>query len=150
MVHEGDRYFEHCYAADYQADVTPRDREACWLAWVASYTRHQPSNRVDYAMLRIEALQNGEPTPALPGLMETTRPPEDVASELAAVDAASGNTSDSLLMPTMDGDAGPVPNGCVSFCNSYESRCLERCTGRSVACRTGCERERAICQQGCH
>jgi hypothetical protein len=150
MVHEGDKYFEHCYAADFTPRVRPEDREACWHAWVAHYTRHQPAHRVDYAMLRIEALQAGEPTPSVPGLLDGPLTKGQVRSELADVDAAANNTGSSLLGPMMDLDAGPVPNGCLAFCSEYESRCATRCPPSSSACRAGCEHERAICLQGCH
>ena len=149
-MHDGDKYFEHCYAADFKPHVKPADREACWGAWVAHYTRHQPAHRVDYAMLRIEALQSGEPPPSLPQLTEGPRSETQVQSELAEVDAAATNTSSGLLTALMDGDAGPVPNGCLNFCNEYEARCRTGCTGRSVECQNGCERERAVCLQGCH
>jgi hypothetical protein len=100
-------------------------------------------------MLRIEALQNGDPAPKLPGLVDGPLSAAEVERELADVDAAAGNVSSTLLSTVMDSDAGPVPNGCLSFCSSYESRCAASCPGRSVACRTSCERERAICLKGC-
>lgn len=150
MVHEGDKHFEHCYAADFRSDVRPEEREACWQAWVIHYTRQQPSHRVDYAMLRIEALQNGDPPPVLPGLVQGPRTSDEVASELAEVDASASNTEPSLMSAFIDMDAGPVPNGCLTYCSTYESRCAARCPGRSVECRTGCERERAVCLRACH
>src|SRR5262245_32189465 len=54
IVHEGNRYFEHCYGADFDVRVTPAQNLACWQAWIAHYNRFQPSQRVDYAMRRVE------------------------------------------------------------------------------------------------
>lgn len=149
MVHDGDTYFERCYGADFNPRITQPQREACWQAWIAHYTKHQPAHRVDYALRRIEALQNGEPPPELPGLVAGAISPARVEAELQAVDAAVHNTSSSLLAATTEGDGG-VPNGCLGYCNEYEAACDARCQGASPACFVGCERERAICMHGCY
>jgi len=150
MIHDGDTYFEQCYGADFDARVSREHKEGCWQAWIAHYTRHQPAHRVDYAMRRIEALQNGEPPPVLPGLVSGALSSGEVRAELAAVDAAAGNTGSSLIEPTIERDGGPVPNGCLSYCNTYEGQCLSRCVSGNVACRQTCERERALCLHGCY
>lgn len=139
-MHDGDRYFEHCYGADFDPRVTPRQKEACWQAWIAHYTRHQPPPRVDYALRRVEAFQDGEPAPALPGLSPAARPPVD-DRKLAS------------LVHTADyGDAGgaEVPNGCLEACGNYEARCVAACPADNTSCRHGCTRERSICLGGCH
>lgn len=145
MVHEGDTYFERCYAADFNLRIRPEQREACWQAWVAHYTRHQPAHRVDYALRRIEALQNGEPALLLPGL-----PASSAGKAVEIDDAGSLARAQASLSPVMQGDGGPVQNGCLTFCNDYESRCVARCPGNDVACHDGCQRERALCLQGCY
>jgi hypothetical protein len=149
MVHEGDRYFERCYGADFDGRVARTQKEACWQAWLTYYTKHQPAHRVDYAMGRIEALQSGDPLPRLPGLVPSSQSEEEIAEELAEVDAAAGNES-SLLLATMSADAGVVLNGCLHFCNEYESTCNERCERGSLACSALCERERSLCLNGCY
>jgi hypothetical protein len=152
MVHDGDTYFERCFGADYDPRVTPEQKEGCWAAWTAHYTKHQPAHRVDYALARIEAIQSGEHAPTLPGLgsgavkVETAQ----VDDERASAETASSNSGSSLLMPMTASDAGPVPNGCLHFCNQYESRCNASCPGGNTACRLSCERERAFCLNGCH
>jgi hypothetical protein len=147
LVHEGDRYFERCYGADFDGKVVATQKEACWQAWITYYTKHQPAHRVDYALARIESLQNGEPIPTLPGF--TTEPATPVAKELDEADAAASNVS-SQMLATMSPDAGPVPNGCLHFCNEYESDCNARCDHGSLACSSNCERERGLCLRGCY
>jgi len=153
MVHEGDVYFERCYAADFDARIGPEQKEACWQAWLAFYTRHQPAHRVDYAMRRIEAVQNGEPTPSLPGSGQAPLLSSTVKSELVTViaaDAGIGRTSSRLLASTMERDAGPVANGCSHYCTEYEAACNARCHEASRLCTAGCEYERTICLHGCY
>lgn len=147
LLHEGDRYFERCYGADFDGKVESPLKEACWQAWITYYTKHQPAHRVDYALARIESLQNGEPLPRLPGF--TTQPAEALAKEIAEADAAASNVSSQELV-TMAPDAGPVPDGCLHFCNEYESDCNARCDHGSLACSSNCERERGLCLRGCY
>lgn len=150
IVYEGDRYFEHCYGADFDPRVTPEQREACWEAWLAHYTRYQPAHRIDYAMRRTESLQAGEAPLALPGLPgQTSQVP--VGDEHAAL----LKTAQLGVQPSLPGgdeaaDAGEIPHGCLAACDRYEARCLSECETVSVACRRGCTRERAICLGGCY
>lgn len=150
MVHDGDTYFERCYGADFNESIPTARREACWQAWIAHYTKHQPAHRVDYALGRIEALQSGEPAPKLPGSDARGVASEQVSGALDASAAATGHYSSSSLAGTTQGDAGTIPNGCLRFCNGDESRCNARCRGDQTACFTGCERERSICLAGCY
>jgi len=150
LVHEGDVYFERCYGADFDHRIAQSQRESCWQAWIAHYTKHQPAHRVDYALRRVEALQNGEPPPELPGMVTGALGEKQVEAELQAVEQVANNNTSSLLAATADGDGGVVPNGCLHFCNEYEGACNARCQGASHACFVGCERERAICLRGCH
>ncbi|MDB4986143.1 MAG: hypothetical protein JWN04_1321 [Myxococcaceae bacterium] len=153
MVHDGDTYFERCYAIDFDARVPPEQKEACWQAWLSFYTRHQPAHRVDYALRRIEAVQNGEPLLVLPGTAASALVPQEVKSELTtvlAVDAGVGRATPRLMASTMEGDAGPVPNGCLHFCSDYQAACNARCLEASRACFQGCEDERQVCLNGCY
>jgi hypothetical protein len=146
LVHQGDRYFERCYGADFDGHITVQQKEACWQAWLTYYTKHQPAHRVDYALGRIESLQNGDPQPTLPGM---TAPRPEVEQELREADASASNVSPTALA-TMTPDAGPVPNGCLHFCNEYESSCNARCDRGSLSCSANCERERSLCLAGCY
>lgn len=148
-MHDGDLYFERCYGADFDRRVDPQKKEACWQAWLGHYTRHQPAHRVDYAMRRIEALQNGEPPPTLPGLAggSGNQVPVALGQEELLAGAAP-------RLASTDTDAGSlsseIPNGCLAACNTFESTCVSECPSGSVNCRNGCSRERAICLGGCH
>jgi hypothetical protein len=149
LVHDSNRYFEHCYGADFEPSVAAGQKEACWQAWIAHYTRHQPANRVDYAMRRIEALQSGEPLLALPGMPNAGGAAAPVAQPLPAGPTGMPPTATAAAD---HGDAGPddIPNGCLEACNAYEGRCVSQCPAETANCRIGCTRERAICLGGCH
>jgi hypothetical protein len=142
MIHDGDRYFEYCYGADFEPRLSAMQKEACWQAWIAHYTRHQPAQRVDYAMRRVEALQSGEPLLSLPGLRTHEAGATALASSAQVLPAASPGSATA--------EAGTVPNGCLEACIAYEAHCLDQCPEDSVSCRHGCTRERAICLGGCH
>jgi hypothetical protein len=151
MVHDGNLYFEHCYAADFDAHVTPADREACWNAWLAHYTRHQAAHRIDYAMRRVEAIQTGEQTLSLPGLPggQADAPTDPKAAALIRPGATEvGQALSATLQP--DGDAGEVPQGCSEACRGFEDQCAARCPPAAGACKPLCARERAICLEGCY
>jgi hypothetical protein len=151
MVHDGDVYFERCYGADYDARYPAGQKEACWQAWLAHYTKHQPAHRVDYALRRIEALQNGEPAPELPGLGNGGLTQGQLVAEVQDIDAGVSNNGSALLAPRTEvADGGGIPNGCLHYCDEYEAACSSRCQGTSPACFSGCERERAICLHACH
>jgi hypothetical protein len=152
MVHDGDTYFERCYAADFQVRLSQEQKEGCWQAWLAFYTRHQPAHRVDYALRRIEALQNGEPTPELPGSAQTplVLPPLASADASIAAPDPPATTRSLSIISTMEGDAGEVPNGCKTYCEGYQSACNARCHEGTLACFHGCEQERTICLHGCY
>jgi hypothetical protein len=151
IVHQGDRYFEHCYGADFDRRVTPVQNEACWQAWIAHYTRHQPAHRVDYAMRRVEALQAGEPALRLPGMQQSGVVVDvDPAQQAMLASAQQANQPKLENSPESEGGKVSVPNGCLDACNGYEGRCLGGCESNNVSCRHDCARERAICLGGCY
>lgn len=150
-MHDSDLYFERCYGADFDRQVAPAKKEACWQAWLGHYTRHQPAHRVDYAMRRVEALQNGEPLPTLPGLAGASGNQVPVDPNLSNL-VGAGAPRLAAVSTTTDGGAplNEIPNGCLEACNTFESSCVSECPSSSVNCRDGCSRERAICLGGCH
>lgn len=146
MVHEGDKYFERCYGADFAIHVAENAKEACWQAWIAHYTKFQPAHRVDYALGRIEALQNGEPAPALPGLMDAGL--GDVTDGAVFDDGRDPSVVWLRSPPTVDG--GSVPRGCMRYCGAQKEHCEGRCARENVACQASCAREREDCLAGCY
>jgi hypothetical protein len=149
MVHQGNVYFEHCYSADFDPRADDMQREACWNAWLAHYTRHQPAHRIDYAMRRVEALLGGEPALGLPGLSPGSLPKDSQAeSELVTLEGpqAGAEAQTRLESPSVS----TVLHGCESTCGTYEETCMSRCKASSAACARTCGREREICLGGCY
>jgi hypothetical protein len=149
IVHDGNRYFEHCYGADFDRRVTPTQNEACWQAWLAHYSRYQPPHRVDYAMRRMETLQAGEPALKLPGLARSMDGDVDPEQQ-ALLETARAGAPPKLEMKAGDAGAPGIPNGCLATCDAYETRCASDCPENRIECRHNCTRERAICLGGCH
>jgi hypothetical protein len=152
MVHEGNVYFEHCYGAEFNDRVTPMEREACWSAWLADYTRHQPAHRIDYAMRRIEAIQAGDQTLKLPGVAGglTSAPSEPGVVTARPTLRAPRVGAEVATTVSRDADAGAVGHGCQAACQSYEQSCLSTCPPVTSDCRLLCVREKAICREGCY
>lgn len=151
ILHQGNRYFEHCYGADFDRRVTSAQNEACWTAWLAHYTRHQPAHRVDYAMRRVEALQAGEPALRLPGLQSSGASVGLGPEQQALLETAQqGNQPKSDTAPPANAAKVTIANGCLETCNGYEGRCLGECESSNVSCRHDCTRERAICLGACY
>ncbi len=151
MIHEGNGYFENCYAADFSLAVPDAQREACWQAWLAHYTRHQPAHRVDYAMRRLEALEAGDVPLQLPGVgatwvhvaSDTPSGPELVTLQGPRAGAEAATRLDPSASPDM-------PHGCSAMCDSRQTACAEPCLERIGPCVDGCARDRAICLGGCY
>jgi hypothetical protein len=59
-AYEGDLHFEHCYRLDEEARITVGQKRLCWEQWTRSYARRQPHDRVEYAMVRQQALAVAE------------------------------------------------------------------------------------------
>lgn len=149
LVNDGDRYFEQCYGADFSPTVEARRKEECWQAWLAHYTRYQPAHRIDYAMRRVESLQQGDPAPGLPGLTSSSQQAQASADAQVALEGVvpldPAIPAVTETVPKVD-----IPNGCLEACNRFESQCVAQCPADSVNCRNGCTRDRAICLGGCH
>ena len=149
MVHEGNVYFEDCYGADFNPRIRDADREACWNAWLAHYTRHQPAHRIDYALRRVEALQAGEPPLVLPGISEdgATAVIDPNADGLVTLQGPRAGAEANTIL---EHDAAPVAHGCGQACGGVETQCLARCASTDLACRDGCALDRSTCLGGCY
>jgi len=149
MVHEGNGYFEKCYAADFNPQRNDSERDACWNAWLAHYTHHQPAHRIDYAMRRVESLQAGEPQLGLPGLRPGAAP-ITVSSGNEAVTLKGPRAGAEAATRLQSGDEPRIEHGCSGMCAIYEARCLAPCPEPLGACADGCTHEKAICLGGCY
>jgi hypothetical protein len=147
MVHEGNVYFERCYGADFEAKVPAQQREACWTAWLAHYTRHQPSHRVDYAMRRIENIQAGESTLELPGLKGGQNKP---SMDPKVGKVAHGEHAFAVVQEPADAGPEILKHGCSEVCDGYEAQCAMACPRDLVSCHNVCARENKICRAGCY
>ncbi len=152
MVHDGNVYFEQCYGAEFNQRVSPELREACWMAWLANYTRHQPAHRIDYAMRRVEAIQTGDQTLFLPGVSGgVSRPPIDshVAVKARAYQAHLGaNVATTVQQEGQD--AATPPHGCEASCENLQAECNTTCPPDAPPCQALCKRDAAICRRGCY
>jgi hypothetical protein len=149
MVHEGNVYFEHCYAADFEPKRSPAQRESCWTAWLAHYTKNQAAHRIDYAMRRVESLQSGERSPGLPDLAGPQQEAPMIGGEGAEV-TRTGPRAGAEVATTIVAGEGAVLNGCEPACTATFSACAEHCPKESEGCPAFCEREKTICLGGCY
>jgi hypothetical protein len=148
MVHDGNVYFEHCYGSDFEPKVADSDREACWNAWLAHYTRHQAAHRIDYAMRRVESLQSAEPGLALPGIPNPGAPetiPPDPEGDITLMGPRAGAEAATVLE-----NSAEIPHGCTAACGALEQACDARCPADASTCHKGCATERATCLGGCY
>jgi hypothetical protein len=59
FIYEGNIRFEHCYRLDFDENIAPTHRKACWEDWVLRYTQGQTRDRLDYARRRIHEIEHG-------------------------------------------------------------------------------------------
>jgi hypothetical protein len=149
MLHEGNVYFEQCYAADFDLRRTPTQRESCWTAWLAHYTKHQAAHRVDYAMRRVESLQAGEPSPGLPELQGPNQDAPIIGGEGAEI-TRTGPRAGAEMATTMTAGDETIANGCEPTCTASYATCAASCPKESEGCPDFCEREKTICLAGCY
>jgi hypothetical protein len=152
MVHDGNVYFEHCYGADFEPNVSDSDREACWNAWLAHYTRHQPAHRIDYAMRRVEALQAAEPGMSLPGIQNhgISEPVPPSADGNVTLEGPKAGAETANVLETSSADNAEIPHGCAAACTVLEQACEKRCPADTAGCHEGCVTERTTCLGGCY
>jgi len=173
MIHESDTYYERCYAADVDPQITMDTRRECWALWLEHYTTGEPPERVAHARSRLAALEAGEAAPALPG---SPPPVEAGASDAGVADLSllDGATPE----PPLDGavaaatDAGPVgplpptapevraayrspppvtvTTACDPVCLAGWEECIPRCDDRTRSCRSACQARYRSCQAACY
>ncbi|MGC4067661.1 MAG: hypothetical protein QM784_24035 [Polyangiaceae bacterium] len=60
FIYEGNIRFEHCYRLDFDPNIAPSHRKACWEDWLQRFPRGQTRDRFEYARRRIDSLAGGE------------------------------------------------------------------------------------------
>jgi hypothetical protein len=164
-MYEGDVMFEHCYRLDIDVAVPTPEKRACWDRWLATGTRGQTRDRVEFAAARSRSLLAGPtgssvaflriaaPMPADSAastsvacpLPETPfeAPPSTLASRPTAPvpPAASGSAALAPTTPAakrqfcIDACAGQLAT-CAGLCSSL--RCGQKCTDEVKACMADC------------
>ncbi|MCK9460941.1 MAG: hypothetical protein M0R80_15000 [Proteobacteria bacterium] len=66
-THESDNAFTRCFDLDYRPGVAADERASCWRGWLADHVYNQPDDKVEYARLRLEELEDGVSVPGPPG-----------------------------------------------------------------------------------
>lgn len=153
IVYQGNAAFEYCYAAEQKPKVTLAQREACWSAWLAHYTRHQDLNRVDYALRRQEALQMGDPTPPPPAIASSagSEGPADPATlGFGVTDEGDPIRSPNSMKPyAVEGD-NSAKTGCLVTCEQLSVECIHACQPGFEPCLETCKADQRICLGGCY
>lgn len=91
-VHQGDVFYERCYAAEHDRSVGDSERQECWAAWLAEYQLGQPAARVRHAEGRVAGLERGEAVRGLPGIGESPAEAARRRAETASEDRSSRGT----------------------------------------------------------
>lgn len=149
ILYQGNATFEYCYAADREPSVTTAQRESCWQAWLAHYTRHQNADRVDYALRRIEALQFGDLATMDTGAADPEAPEDAERTEQQVADDDPIRSQNSLQDYATQG-THPAKKGCKVTCEQLSLRCLHACQPDFEPCLDTCANEERICLGGCY
>lgn len=172
MIHESDTYYERCYAADVDPQISMETRQQCWALWLEHYTPGQPPERVAHARMRLAELEAGVqaaplPDAPLPLAVESV----DAGVEVALLDGAVATANDGAPVATAT-DAGPlgppapdspevranyrspppvsVTTACDPVCLVGWEECIPRCDDRTRACRSACQARYRSCQAACY
>jgi hypothetical protein len=176
MIHESDTYYERCYAADVDPQITVDTRRECWALWLEHYTPGQPPDRVAHARSRLAALEAGEVAPPLPGsplppVTETTEASDAGVEATAVLDGATPEPlpEGAVAAGTDAGPVGPprpdspevraayrppppvtVTTACDPVCQVGWDECIPRCDDRTRACHSACQAQYRRCQAACY
>lgn len=170
MIHESDTYYERCYAADVDPEISMDTRRQCWALWLEHYTPGQPPDRVAHARTRLAELEAGVQAPPLPDVPPPlATEPADAGVEVSVLDGAVEATSDAGAAVTDAGPVGPpapdspevranyrspppvsVTTACDPVCLAGWEECIPRCDDRTRACRAACQARYRNCQAACY
>jgi hypothetical protein len=173
VVYEGDARFEHCYAIDDTPTVSMQEKTDCWTQWMKSYRYGQTRNRVDYAAMRANALQEAHVAPtdeavmsAAPGggIGNTVGVDEPVTTNAFATPPKTMNAGDgghdagqpekSVTVPVGVAAAGSTSSsapeapgeGCADSCHTTWQTCRGPCKGHACG---ACDKSYSRCMKKC-
>ena len=151
VVYEGDARFEHCYAIDDTPTVPMQEKTDCWSSWVKNYTYGQTRNRVDYASMRAQALQEAHLAPTDEAVMGAA-PGGGTSRSVTHEEPATTNAFATPPKTMSDSDGGlaaspspspspataaPTPPAIVMPPAPSEA-CTGRCRATWQTCKTPC------------
>ena len=129
-TYESTRSYERCYAADYDPQVSPETRRACWSDWLETHAKDQPPERITFAERRLlELARDGStrPLPLGPGAPAPKR--------------------EHRYPPVHPGHYHS--SSCDPVCERGWDECTSYCALEDKACKAACESEFRICIEGC-
>jgi hypothetical protein len=144
FIYEGNIRFEHCYRLDFDPNIAPSHRKACWEDWSQRFPRGQTRDRLEYAKRRIDSLAGGErgtlnlnllaaadagvdPSTALQPAPAPTNAHSPPPARMAApettdgADGAGGSTSTSAAQSSISAGGTTTPNSSAATVRSRGS-----------------------------
>lgn len=168
-MYEGDVMFEHCYRLDIDAAVPPPEKRVCWERWLATNTRGQTRDRVEFAAARSRSLMagpnasgvaflrvldpsGGDAAPATSVACPLPETPfEPPPPTLAAVPAKASAAALVPPAPAVSSSAALVgkPRGrpCFDACGADLAGCASKCA--NARCSQKCADEVKKCMGTC-
>jgi len=173
-IYEGEARFEHCYALEENATVAMSQKAECWRDWGKRYTYGQTRDRVEYAAIRVRALERVPALPtdeammgAAPGAGDDRSwitapaptnafaPPPKTLDGDGDAGAARPTTLDAPMAPAVaaPGDDGGAPKvtrpplaDCTDGCGAAWGQCKSSC--KDKAC-DACDKSYKGCLRAC-
>jgi hypothetical protein len=174
FMYEGESAFEHCYALDFDAQVPPSERQACWRAWLANYTYGAGTERIEYARRHTQPSAeaprpelrppgSGAPTPEVPRAADRTNaghappPLTEPVPEVVSALAAAGPVTPSTAMPSgatsvtaAEARVEPPGEACAQGCRGTWSQATSACAAASTACLAAADDSYRDCMRLCY
>jgi hypothetical protein len=166
-MYEGDVMFEHCYRLDIDVAVPTPEKRACWDRWLATGTRGQTRDRVEFAAARSRALLAAPSASGVAFLHIAAPMPTDSASSTSVAcplpetpfeappsTLASRPTAPSSVSPAASASAALAPTTpaakrqfCIDACAGQLATCVGLCG--TVRCGQKCSEEVKSCMTDC-
>ncbi|MBI5513252.1 MAG: hypothetical protein HY909_05750 [Deltaproteobacteria bacterium] len=176
FMYEGEAAFEHCYALDFDGEVRPSERQACWRAWLANYTYGAGTERIEYARRHADhataptgpAPQGLTPPGSGPGVAPSSRVPDPMNAGHAppplteqvpeVVPPAAEGAGDPRTPPPSGATSvtaaaalqEPPGEACAHGCRGAWSQATTTCAAGSTTCIASAEDSYRDCMRTCY
>ncbi len=134
-TYQSDNAFATCFAADYEPSVDAGEKKACWRSWLDGHVYNQPPDKIAYAELRLEELEEGVSIPGPPGppgrFHERPELPQGQPAAPAGEEAA--DDCEEICRSTLE--------SCEALCDTdgeKAQRCMDACAAGYAGCRKSC------------